>query len=205
MKNYKKPIALLIATAALVGSTSAAFAAEDIPPQPGYGPEWLRDSQLQSQPQQEPQAPVVENPEVAAPPIYSMEDYEEMHDAIANPTGRIDNSPALGARYGRGVVIAGSVEVDEEYEYENEDGSVTVAEANASTDQPVAAAQSNSTATTPEKDVADADKAPEETTGNASNDAAKMNPNTGAASMALPLVMAAAALGTAPIVLKKKK
>ncbi|MCL2056203.1 MAG: hypothetical protein FWH02_03160 [Oscillospiraceae bacterium] len=137
------------------------------------------------------------------PPAFSTEDYQAMHDGIANPTGR-GGGPAFGTRYGEVYVempddlledeafrvAPAAATVDNVPMLENE----TQAEYEARLEREAADTMDGSAPHTQSPGI-----------GGVEGIGAAVNPNTGAAGMALPMMAAGAAILAAVPFARKKK
>ena len=109
MKNSSKAIVVLAACATIATASVTAYA-DEMPP----GSPFAQFGTVLTSPQTSA-APVPAAP--TALPIFSVEEYQDMHDNLAIPVEREVAGPALGARYGSGVVIGAMLEgeaVDDE-------------------------------------------------------------------------------------------
>ena len=100
MKMLRKKIAVLAASLAMLAVSVTAYA-DEMPPGPFAG-------LFSATP-----ADSVVAAETQAAPVFSMEDYQEMNDNLGVPTLRENNSPAMGMRYGSGLVIGAMLGVNE--------------------------------------------------------------------------------------------
>jgi len=143
----------------------------------------------------------------AGPPVFSAQDYQEMNDSIANPTGR-GGGPAFGARYGEIYV-----EMPDDL---LEDEAFMIAAAATTLTQDTIPMMENETqadyearlelaeAATGNEDILHEQTPAAPGIGGAEEGhGTGHNPNTGAANVALPLVAGIAALAAVPFVRKK--
>lgn len=179
MKTIKKTAAILLTAILVTGTAVTAFAAEDIPPAGELGTR---------------SAETVQSPEVKEPPTYSVQDYQDMNDELADPTGRKDTSPALGTRYGNELIVNTPDDVMDE-------DSFPVEAANAIPDTAIPMADTPDEAEANEGDATPEEIANDTTTPEQTN----ANPATGAADVLPLLLTAIASLGAAPMILRKKK
>ena len=107
MKNSSKAIAVLAACATMATASVTAYA-DEMPP----GGPFAQFGTVLTSPQTSA-APVPAAPAaLPALPIFSVEEYQDMHDNLAIPVEREVAGPAFGARYGSGVVIGAMLEVE---------------------------------------------------------------------------------------------